>query len=64
MFLAQYVTRSTVLKQDVWVFEIDWDKELKKACRNGTVKLFQNLNEFPHIKVPRCLRPSGERGSF
>ena len=50
--------------QDFWVPGIDEDKELKEEYENGTIKQLQDSNEFPHIKVPRCLAPSGERGSF
>ena len=49
-----------VLMQDVWVSGIDRDKELHKEYRDSALKWFQDLNKLPHIKVPRCLVPSGE----
>ena len=63
-FFALYITKSTVFMQDFWMPGIDEDKELKEEYENGTIKQLQDSNEFPHIKVPRCLAPSGERGSF
>ena len=49
-FLALYVIRAKVLKQNVWVSGLDWDEELNK--------------EWSGAAVPRFLIPSGERGSF
>ena len=63
-FLAQYVSRSKVPLQDIWVLAINQDKELNKECYDAAVKWFQDLNELPHIKVTRCLVSSGGRGSF
>lgn len=63
-FLAQYVSRSKVPLQDIWVLGINQDKELNKECYDAAVKWFQDLNELPHIKVTRCLVSSGGRGSF
>ena len=54
-FLALYVTRAKVFMQDLWVSGIDWDEELNKECKDAAVKWFQDLNEFPHIKVRICL---------
>ena len=33
---------------------------MRKRCKEDAVKWFQDLQELPHIKVPRCLVPSGE----
>lgn len=50
--------------QDVWVSGVDWDEELHKEYKDTAVQWFQTLNKLPHIKLPRCFIPSGERSSF
>ena len=59
-FLSPYTMTAKVLLQEMWTSGADWDGPLDQELSVKANKWFDELNDLPQVKIPRCLRTEPE----
>lgn len=55
-FLSPVVVRAKILMEEAWICGLDWDDILLEELSTKMILWFEELQELPHIKIPRCLQ--------